>query len=112
MGTDQKIYTFGSKEQVVAKCLTGEADGEDLNRIYHRFAISMANSEKVPAGVNLGWEMAVYEVAKLDGQGSFVPVMARIVFEDVMKALFEDDPEFLAALLEYRAFILAEINKS
>lgn len=99
-------YNFGSYDEIVNKMLEGYREGSDVLRVYQQFANSVKNSPKVALGVNLAWELAIYDVASLPGAVPMLAFMMGMLFEDVMTSLLSDDPAFLAEVLRVRQEVL------
>lgn len=112
MATEKKLYTFGSAEEIVKKCLVGYREGSDILRVYEEFAAHNAGQQRNVMGVNIQWELAVRTVKNYPGSVPMLHGIMNSLFEEVMTALLEDDPTFLAELLEFRAIVLDEANKS
>ena len=83
------------------------APESDFKRIIVNFAQKVGGSEKVASGINMAWELAVWDVATQPGAVPLVGVLIGMEFDKIMGAVFAETPDFLNEVLTIRREIEA-----
>lgn len=73
----------------------------DFLRVFERFAQNVGGSEKVAPGVNLAFQLAAYDASKVTGSMPYLSAMCNMQFETLMGSVIDDNPEFLAEVIEF-----------
>lgn len=94
-------YLFPSVEEIMKRLQNANDTDGDVQRVFRRFAESMADNTKVAPGVVMGYSLAVYCVANQPMATPMITGMMHLLFEDVAIALFPDASEFAKECIEF-----------
>lgn len=97
---EKTTYTFPSEAEIIER-IQSEFDwvGSDFGHVIARFARQTADCQLVAAGVNLAFWLAVGDIEKTEGSSPMLAAMFNMVYEDIMTALFVDNPDFGAEVI-------------
>ncbi len=107
-----QTYTFGSAEEIrklmVAAAILPESD---FLRVINTFSDQVARRELNAHGVNVAFQMAVYEVATQYGAVPFLSAMVNSEFPDMITAVLWGNPDFLTEVLNIHHEVLNGVGK-
>ncbi len=105
-----KVAKMPARDDMLGKLkdagLTGMTPQSD--KFFERFVESVADSEKVGAGLNMAWELAMY-----DTLNDYPPVVRAAVGMSFNRAIdaVTPDPEVAKQAKEFREMVMAEMKK-
>lgn len=106
-----QTYTFGNSEAVLAKLVAASLmPVSDILEVLKRFAANNGGQKRNAHGVNIGFQLAIVEVARRPGAVPMLAGMMNLDFEDLMTALFDDAPDFLAEVLTVHREVMEQIK--
>ena len=96
------VHKFGDATSIFSALQSVDPYDGDIAEVHRDFAEWMAESEKFPEGVVLGWALSVANVERRPGSMPLLGSLMVMAFEKCMEVLLADAPDgFLSATMKF-----------
>lgn len=107
----ENVKMMPDVKTIVARMSEVAEDASDVGHVINSFARKIASSEKVPHGVNIAFQFAIYDVSQMEGAIPMLNWMMNLRYDDYMVALFPDDPAFAQLCIDIHNKVESEVRR-